>query len=120
MTIRRHRRYSTEFKIQLVQAYLDGEGSVRAVAGRHGIGHSLLGIWIQKYEAGELTDELHLREQVGEYEAKIASLERKVGQLTMELDVMKKRALTPPQATDVPRSIISGPAASPSSEDAAS
>ncbi len=27
MTIRRHRRYSTEFKIQLVQAYLDGEGS---------------------------------------------------------------------------------------------
>ena len=29
MTVRRHRRYSTEFKIQLVQAYLDGEGSVR-------------------------------------------------------------------------------------------
>ena len=27
MTVRRHRRYSTEFKIQLVQAYLDGEGS---------------------------------------------------------------------------------------------
>ena len=29
MTVRRHRRYSTEFKIQLVQAYLDGEGSAR-------------------------------------------------------------------------------------------
>ena len=34
MTARRHRRYSTEFKIQLVQAYLDGEGSVRKIATR--------------------------------------------------------------------------------------
>ena len=32
MTVRRHRRYSTEFKIQLVQAYLDGEGSARSIA----------------------------------------------------------------------------------------
>ena len=36
MTVRRHRRYSTEFKIQLVQAYLDGEGSARSIATRHG------------------------------------------------------------------------------------
>ncbi len=117
---RRHRRYSTEFKIQLVQAYLDGEGSVRAIATRHGIGHSLLGIWIKKYGEGELTEEVHLQEQVAEYEAKVASLERKVGQLTMELDVMKKRALVPPQRTGVPLSIISGPVESPSAEDAAS
>ena len=34
MTARRHRRYSTEFKMQLVQAYLDGEGSVRKIATR--------------------------------------------------------------------------------------
>ena len=49
MTVRRHRRYSTEFKIQLVQAYLDGEGSVRKIATRHGVPHSLLAIWIRKY-----------------------------------------------------------------------
>ena len=42
MTVRRHTRYSTEFKIQLVQAYLDGEGSARAIATRHGVPHSLL------------------------------------------------------------------------------
>ena len=34
MTVRRHSRYSTEFKIQLVQAYLDGEGSARSIAMR--------------------------------------------------------------------------------------
>ena len=42
MTVRRHRRYSTEFKIQLVQAYLDGEGSARSIATRHEVPHSLL------------------------------------------------------------------------------
>ena len=42
MTVRRHRRYSTEFKIQLVQAYLDGEGSARSIATRHEVPHSRL------------------------------------------------------------------------------
>ena len=96
MTVRRHRRYSTEFKIQLVQAYLDGEGSARSIATRHEVPHSLLMVWIKKYEAGDLTREIHLQEEVVEYGAKIAALERKIGQLTMELDVMKKRALIRP------------------------
>ena len=58
MTVRRHRRYSTEFKIQLVQAYLDGEGSARLIATRHEVPHSLLMVWIKKYEAGDLTREI--------------------------------------------------------------
>ena len=120
MTVRRHRRYSTEFKIQLVQAYLDGEGSARAIATQHGIGHSLLMIWIKKYTDGELTKEIHLQEQVVEYEAKIATLERKIGQLTMELDVLKKRALIRPSQESARPSIISGPGASPSDGDVAS
>ena len=91
MTVRRHTRYSTEFKIQLVQAYLDGEGSARAIATRHGVPHSLLMIWVKKYGEGELTEEIHLQEQVVEDQAKIAALERKIGQLTMELDAMKKK-----------------------------
>ena len=61
MTVRRHRRYSTEFKIQLVQAYLDGEGSARSIATRHEVPHSLLMVWIKKYEAGDLTREIHLQ-----------------------------------------------------------
>ena len=120
MTVRRHRRYSTEFKIQLVQAYLDGEGSARAIATRHGIGHSLLRVWIKKYEDGELTKEIHLQEQAVECEAKIAALERKIGQLTMELDVLKKGALTTQSQPSARPSIISGPGVSPSDGDVAS
>ena len=61
MTVRRHRRYSTECKIQLVQAYLDGEGSARSIATRHEVPHSLLMVWIKKYEAGDLPCTLHHR-----------------------------------------------------------
>ena len=55
-----------------------------------------------------------------EYGAKIAALERKIGQLTMELDVMKKRALIRPSQQGARPSIISGPGASPSDGDVAS
>ena len=36
-------------------------------------------VWIKKYEAGDLTREIHLQEEVVEYGAKIAALERKIG-----------------------------------------
>ena len=121
MTVRRrHTRYSTDLKIQLVQAYLDGEGSARAIATRHGVPHSLLMIWAKKYAEGELTEEIQLEEQVIEDRAKIAALERKIGQLTMELDVMKKRALIQPSQKSARPSIISGPGVSLSDGDAAS
>jgi transposase len=117
---RRHRRYSTEFKIQAVQEYLDGEGSIRSIAVRHGVNHSLLGIWAEKYKRGELSEEVQLTEQVREYESRIAALERKIGQLTMELDLAKKTASQLRLQSDEPPSIVSGPVVSPPRKDAAS
>ncbi len=55
MGVRRHRRYSTEFKLQLVEAYLAGDGSAKGLADEHGICHSLILIWAEKYRKGELT-----------------------------------------------------------------
>jgi transposase len=118
MAVHRQRRYSVEFKLQLVRAYLSGEGSLKGIAGQHGLNHSLLLYWIKKFQAGELTDDDHLADQIHEYEAQISALERKVGQLTMELDVLKKglRAVAP--TTSGPLSLISGPSASASRKDA--
>jgi hypothetical protein len=50
---------------------------------------------------------------------KIAELERKVGQLTMEVDLLKKGVQLGRQRSVVTSSIVSGPKASPSREDAA-
>ena len=91
-TERRHRRHPTELKLRLVESYLIGEGSLKSIAKTHDITHTLLMLWVDKYRRGELTDEIDYVERAREAEAKIAALERKVGQLTMELDVLKKCA----------------------------
>ncbi len=72
--------------------------------------------WVEKFQKGELTEEMELEEKVREYEAKIASLERKVGQLIMETDLLKKRP--PITKTNELQSIISGPTAAQFEKDA--
>ena len=54
---------------------------------------------------------------IAEYETKIAELERKVGQLTMEVDLLKKGARWAHQASVESSSVVSGPRPSPSRED---
>jgi transposase len=90
MSPRPHRRHSTEFKLRVIKAYLDGEGSLKGIARRFEISHTLILFWLEKHRRGALTEEDSLEEKVREYEAKIAALERKVGQLTMELDRLRE------------------------------
>lgn len=107
MQQKRHRRHSTAFKLELIRAYLNGEGGYKTIAKKHDISHALLMLWVEKYRAGELTEEVEDAEKVREYEAKIAALERKVGQLVMELDLLKKRTST--LLSTEPPSIVFGP-----------
>ena len=87
---RYHRSYSLEFKCQVAQQYLSGEISLSRLARQHDICRSLIRIWVAKYEAGEFDDELVQGDVLVRYEARIAELERKVGQLVMENDLLKK------------------------------
>lgn len=91
---RRHRRHSTRLKLQLARAYLNGEGYLKAIAKQHDISHALLITWVDKYRRGEITEEIEESENLAEYKARIAALERKVGQLVMELDGFKKGEAT--------------------------
>jgi transposase-like protein len=112
----RYRRHSTTFKLELVRAYLNGEGGYKTIARKHDISHALLMIWVEKYQRGDLTEEIEGEENSREYEVKIAALERKIGQLVMELDLLKKRNPTFPSAE--PLSIVSGPPDAASGRDA--
>ncbi|MCE6957515.1 transposase, partial [Cereibacter sphaeroides] len=51
---------------------------------------------------------------IAEYEARIAALERKVGQLTMELDLVKKTPRAPTASGSERPCVISGPVPVPS------
>ena len=88
----RHRSFSFEFKRQVAEDFLEGRAGMHELARRYSLSRNLIRLWIQKYEAGELTDEVVGAVRIAEYENKIAELERKVGQLTMEVDLLKKGA----------------------------
>ncbi len=88
----RHRRFSLEFKRQVVLDFLEKRMGLRELARKHNLSRNLLSQWVRKYETGQLTDEVVDAVRIAEYEGKIAELERKVGQLTMEVDLLKKGA----------------------------
>jgi transposase len=85
----RYRTYTVEFKRQVVEEHLGGV-SLNQLARRHDISRELLRTWVKKYEAGDLAGGRPATPDRRAYEAKIAGLERKVGQLTMELDLLKR------------------------------
>jgi transposase len=58
----------------------------------YSVSANLIQLWLTQFDRGELNDEEAEASVIAEYEARIAALERKVGQLTMELDLQKRMA----------------------------
>jgi transposase len=114
----RYRSHSLQFKRQIAQESLEGRAGMHELARRHNLSRNLIRLWIQRFETGELNDDLANAERIAEYEAKIAELERKVGQLTMEIDFLKKARLLGRQLNGGNSSIVSGPKVSQSDKDA--
>ena len=85
----RYRSHSLEFKRRVAQEFLEGRAGMHELARRHNLSRNLIRLWVQRLEAGELGDDLADAARIAEYEGKIADLERKVGQLTMEVDFLK-------------------------------
>jgi len=90
---------------------------MHAIAKRHDVSRSLIARWTQQYATGELsglsTAELERRE----LEGRVALLERKLGQLTLENELLKKTLPRSRPLTAERSSLVSGPAASASLED---
>lgn len=80
----------------------------------HDLSANLIQLWLTQFDRGELTGEEAEASVVAEYEARIAALERKVGQMTMELDLVKKTPRMPTANASGTSFVISGPAPAPS------
>ena len=117
---RSHRRHSVEFKRQVVQEYLSGEESLHGLAKRHDVCRNLIRVWIEKFEGGAFDEDQEAASLLQDYQAKIAALERKVGQLTMELDLVKKGQHFASRPRSGTSSIVSGPRPAASAKDAGS
>jgi len=85
--MKNQRRFSLEFKRQVVEELLSGQSSTAQLCRRHNIGSSLLYHWKKQYSRGkfenEPTEDAALKDRV-------AQLERLVGKLTLENEFLKK------------------------------
>jgi transposase len=115
----RYRTYTVEFKRQVAEEHVGGV-SLNELARRHDISRELLRTWVKKYEAGEFAGDGPVRPDRRAYEAKIAGLERKVGQLTMELDLLKRGLISARRPRGARSSVVSGPRPAASEPGAAS
>ena len=115
----RYRTYTVEFKRQVAQEHLGGV-SLNELARRHDISRELLRTWVKKYEAGEFAGDGPVRPDRRADEAKSAGLERKVGQLTMELDRLKRGLISARRPRGASSSGVSGPKPAASEPGAAS
>ena len=115
----RYRTYTVEFKRQVAEEHLGGV-SLNELARRHDISRELLRTWVKKDEAGEFAGDGPTEADRRAYEARIAGLERKVGQLTMELDLLKRGLRSARRASGASTSVVSGPKPAASEPGAAS
>ncbi|HET6599804.1 MAG TPA: transposase [Burkholderiaceae bacterium] len=113
-----YRRHSAQFKLQLCQEIRSGGLARRSAQERYNVSANLIQHWLSLYDRGELAGDEAEAATAAAYEAKIAVLERKVGQLTMELDLLKKTPQLRLVGSSENSSIISGPMAAPSEGDA--
>jgi len=85
--MRTRRTFSKEFKRQIIEEILSGEVSTASVCRKYTIAYPLLQRWREDYAMGRLENEPTT--QAG-YEERIARLERMIGKLAMENEVLKK------------------------------
>jgi transposase len=99
-----HRRHSLEFKRQVVQEYLAGE-TLHGLAKRHDLARNLIRFWVERYEAGAFDEDAQAADLIPAYEARIAALERLVGQQALELEFLKGALKNAPRPRSGPISV---------------
>ena len=92
MTIRR-KQYSKQFKFKVIVQLIKGEETLQQICSQHGIHASVLQRWKKQFmDNGANVFEEGSKSKTGQDVGaeKMGPLERKIGQLTMELDFAKK------------------------------
>ncbi|MDX2244321.1 MAG: transposase [Leptolyngbyaceae cyanobacterium bins.302] len=108
------RSFPYEFKKMIVEKAESGQYSITQIARDHEISPSLIGLWRKKLQAGEIQREPSYREK--QLEAELEVYKKKVGELTVAVDVIKKHLSTLPSvrrlnlSVESPRTLaVSGP-----------
>jgi transposase len=85
--VRNRRSFSLEFKRQVVEGLISGESRPAQLCRRYNITSSLLYHWKEQYSRGKFNNE---PTEEGALRDRIEKLERLVGKLTLENEVLKR------------------------------
>ena len=113
----KHRNHTTEFKRQVAQEFLAGE-SLHGLAKRHFVSRNLIRIWVAKYQSGDFDDDAVAADIIQAQEARIGALERLVGRLALENELLKGASRDAARPRSETPSVVCGPAVSRSQKDA--
>jgi transposase len=113
----KHRSHGVAFKPQVAGEFIAGE-TLHALSKRRDISRQLIRIWVGKFEAGALDDDVEAADVLQEYEAKIAALERMVGRQALEIEMLKGALKHAPRLRSANASVVTGPVVSRSAGDA--
>ncbi len=100
------RRFTNVFRRMVVEEYLSGSTSQAQLARRYNISSQLIIRWRKSYSQGKLARDND--SDMLSRDARIRELERMVGKLTMENDLLKKAAQFEQQEQNEHSSIITG------------
>jgi len=89
----KRRKFSAEFKLDTVMEGLRGQKGIAQICRERDITEPLYYKWKQRFEERvlEIFEDERQRKPVGDHDVqRIAELERMVGRLTMEVEILKK------------------------------
>jgi len=113
-----NRRFSWQFRVQLCSDIRSGVITRSAAQRKHRLSGQLMTLWLGQFDRGELSQEVAEPTLEDERELTIAALQRKVGELTMQIDLLKKTPRCGLVRSNDPSLIITGPPAARSDGDA--
>ena len=87
--VRERRSYSNEFKKQVVESILSGSSSQAELAREHKISPVMINRWKKDYRKGKFFENV-TSQDMAKLELRIRDLERLVGRLTLENEMLKK------------------------------
>ena len=109
------RKYSQEFKEEIVQKALSGE-RILALGKEHNLSPGLINRWKRQYLDGELINN-NTDQEVKKLQTQVGKLEQMIGKLTMENYILKKEKEYILQRKKEDSSIITGPYLNPKKKD---
>ena len=118
MPTRPIRRFTWQFKVQLCSDIRNGVISRSEAQRKHRLSGQLMTLWLGQFDRGDLSQEHSEPALEDERELTIAALQRKVGELTMQVDLLKKTPRPALVRSSDPSLIITGPPADRSEGDA--